>query len=194
MFTVFEKYIRTQIPNLSDDDIRLMKAVSIEKTIPRKQSLLKAGEVCHYKIFIINGFLRTYRIGEDGSEHIIQFSPELSWTTDGESYASRIPSVYNIDALEDSQVVMWSKDRFDALFEQIPALKDFSEQLISRNLYASRNRLYKAISATPSEKYEDFISANPGILLRIPLRMVASYLGVSVKTLTRIRQADIPRQ
>lgn len=193
MFTVFEKYIKSQPIAFSDEEIRLIGAAATEKIIRRKQAVLQAGEICRYKTFIAKGFLRTYRIGEDGSEHVMQFSPELTWTTDGESYANVTRSVYNIEALEDSEVLMWSRDDFEALLLQIPALKAFSEHLIFTNLHSSRNRIYKSISSTPEEKYEDFIDTYPGILLRVPLRMVASYLGVSLKTLTRIRQAQLQR-
>ncbi|MFD1143558.1 Crp/Fnr family transcriptional regulator [Larkinella insperata] len=193
MVAVFEKYFRTQNTLLSDEEIGLISAAALERTVQRKQVLLQTGEICRYKIFVVNGFLRTYRVGADGMEHIIQFSPELTWTTEGESYTNRTPAAYTIDALEDSQILVWTRDRFDALLDQIPALRTFSEQLISRNLHSSRNRIYKALSSTPTEKYEDFIQAHPGILLRIPLRMVASYLGVSLKTLTRIRQSQLQR-
>ncbi|MRS61436.1 cyclic nucleotide-binding domain-containing protein [Larkinella terrae] len=192
MLVAFKTYLKQQNTPLSDEQIRLIGAAAIAKTVQRKEILLQEGEVCRYKIFIAKGFLRTYRTGADGSEHVLQFSTELSWTTDGESYANRCPSAYNIDALEDSQLLMWSKDGFDALFDQIPALRTFSEQLISRNLHFSRNRLYKTISSTPAEMYEDFAKTYPGLLARVPLRMVASYLGVSVKTLNRIRQAQLP--
>ncbi|GAB3317702.1 Crp/Fnr family transcriptional regulator [Larkinella ripae] len=193
MVAYFEEYIKAQGTTLSDEQIRLVGRAAIEKTVPRKQLLLQAGEVCRHKMFVVKGFLRTYRMGPDGSEHLMQFSPELSWITEGESYTNRSPSAYCIDALEESQLLMWNRDQFDALLHQLPALKTFSEQLISRNLYASRNRIYKAISATPEEKYEDFILSYPGILRRVPLRMIASYLGVSLKTLTRIRQSQLPR-
>ncbi|MXV50866.1 cyclic nucleotide-binding domain-containing protein [Pedobacter sp. HMF7647] len=191
MLPIFEKYIKAQSTSFTDEEIRRIGAAAIQRKVRKKELLLNAGEVCRYKMFITKGFLRTYRIGSDGSEHLMQFSPELTWTTDGESYANRNPSDYNIDALEDSQLLLWSKDSFDALLTLIPALKAFSDQLISNNLHSSRNRIYKAISSTPEEKYEDFIRTYPGILLRVPLRMVASYLGMSVKTLSRIRQAQL---
>ena len=185
--------MNAQDTTLSTEEIKRISDAAVEKTVHRKQVLLRAGEVCRYKIFITKGFLRTYRSGVDGSEHVLQFSPELTWTTESESYTNRTPSDYTIDALEDSEIIMWSRDRFDALFDQIPALKAFSDQLISRNLYFSRNRIYKTISSSPEEKYEDFVKTYPGILLHVPLRMVASYLGVSIKTITRIRQAQLQR-
>ncbi|WP_243406424.1 Crp/Fnr family transcriptional regulator [Siphonobacter curvatus] len=176
---------------MSEEEIAMITAAAVERTVSKKQILLQAGEICRHKIFITRGFLRTYRIGADGTEHIMQFSPELNWTTDGESYTHRTPSSYIIEALEDSQLMIWNRDRFDTLLQTIPNLRTYSEQLISRHLHLSRNRLYQTFSATPAEKYEDFLQAYPGILSRVPLRMVASYLGVSLKTLTRIRQAQL---
>ncbi|PQA56976.1 cyclic nucleotide-binding protein [Siphonobacter curvatus] len=191
MLAIFENYIKNQNLALSEEEIAMITAAAVERTVSKKQILLQAGEICRHKIFITRGFLRTYRIGADGTEHIMQFSPELNWTTDGESYTHRTPSSYIIEALEDSQLMIWNRDRFDTLLQTIPNLRTYSEQLISRHLHLSRNRLYQTFSATPAEKYEDFLQAYPGILSRVPLRMVASYLGVSLKTLTRIRQAQL---
>lgn len=178
---------------LSDEDISRVSAAAVIKHTRKKELLLKAGEVCRFKIFINQGFLRTYCIDQDGNEHILQFSSDQSWTTEGESYANESPSAYCIEALENSELLMWTKECFDQLLSTLPALRAFSEQLIFTNLHASRNRLYKAISSSPEEKYDDFVQTYPGILQRVPLRMVASYLGVSLKTLTRIRQAQLQK-
>jgi CRP-like cAMP-binding protein len=190
MFAEFEKYIRDNA-SLSDDDIKLFRQTAIEKTLRRKDLLLKEGEICRYKTFISKGFLRTYRTTENGSEHVMQFSPENSWATDPESYNNFTPSYYNIDALEHSEVVMWTKKDFDYLFDNIPGLKAYSDQLVTRNLYLTRQRVFSAISATAEEKYDEFIKTYPDILTRAPLHMVASFLGVSRETLSRIRHAQV---
>jgi CRP-like cAMP-binding protein len=77
--------------------------------------LLQEGDICRYKIFVTQGLLRTYRERDNGTEHIIRFSPENWWSTDLESYNLQAPSKYNIDALEDSEVLLWTKDNFDQL-------------------------------------------------------------------------------
>jgi CRP-like cAMP-binding protein len=192
MFAEFETYIRAHA-NLSDCDIALIRSVAIERTLRKKEALLRAGEVCRYKIFVSNGLLRTYSTKDDGSEHILQFSAENSWTTDPESFDYATPSLSNIDALEYSKVILWTKKDFEYLFENIPALKAYSEKLISRNLYLIRQRILSAISSTPEEKYDDFIKNYPDIFNRVPLHMVASHLGVSLKTLSRIRHAQLTR-
>ena len=190
MFVEFEKYISSQIV-LTDEDIKLFREKAIEKTMRRKDFVLREGEICNYKIFVSKGFLRTYHISEDGDEHLMQFSPENSWTTDPESFQNMTPSRYNIDALEFSEVVMWSKNDFKYLCSRIPELKAYSEKLMSWNLYVTLQRLSSAISTTAEEKYDEFIRMYPGIITRAPLHMVASFLGVSRKTLTRIRHTQL---
>lgn len=165
-----------------------MHSLSVEKTLQRKEFILIEGNVCRYKIFIATGMLRTYRTKDDGSEYILQFSPENSWAVDPESYDNSIPSHCNIEALETTGVIMWAKKDFETLLEQIPALKAFSQKIISANVYLNRQRIFTSLSGTAEEKYNDFICANPDLAARVPLRMIASYLGVSRETLSRIRR------
>ncbi|WP_461451370.1 Crp/Fnr family transcriptional regulator [Mucilaginibacter sp.] len=190
MFAEFEKYIRAQA-KITDEDVKLMRDTAIVKTLRRKEFLLREGEVCRYKTFVSKGFMRTFRISNDGTEHILQFSPENSWTTDPESLEHQTPSSNNIIASEPSELVMWTKNDFNYLFEKIPNLKDYSQKLITRNLYLTRQRMFTAISATAEEKYDEFIQMYPGIISRVPLHMVASFLGVSRETLSRIRHVQV---
>jgi CRP-like cAMP-binding protein len=129
----------------------------------------------------------------DGGEHILQFSPENTWTLDAESYDRQAPSHYNISAVESSELLLWTKDDFNRLLAEVPRLKNFAEQLISRNIYSGRQRLLTTLSATPEEKYEDFVRNSPELLSRLPLRMIAAYLGISLKTLNRVRHAQLLR-
>jgi CRP-like cAMP-binding protein len=87
-------------------------------------------------------------------------------------------------------VILWSKENMEALFEAIPAFKAYSDKLKSNSLDASQDRVLMNISYTAEEKYADFINTFPDIFRRIPLHMVASYLGVSRETLSRIRLAQ----
>ncbi len=192
MFAEFETFIKTHT-NLSEGDIELIRSVAIEKTLRRKESLLHAGEVCRYKMFVSKGLLRTFCTKEDGSDYVLQFSPENSWTTDPESFDKLIPSTCNIDALEYSEVILWTKNDFDYMFANIPGLKNYTQKLISQNMYLVRQRVLSAISSTAEEKYDEFIKNYPGIFARVPLHMVASYLGLSTKTLSRIRHAQLVR-
>jgi CRP-like cAMP-binding protein len=149
--------------------------------------------VCRHKIFIVKGLLRTYGTVADGSEHVLQFAPEDSWTLDVESYDKQVPALLNIAAIEPSEVLLWTKADFEHLLAELPQLKSLSQQLISKNIYNSRQRLLTALGSTPEEKYEEFLRSYPGLLPRLPLHMIASYLGISLKTLTRLRHSQANR-
>ncbi|HVW58777.1 MAG TPA: Crp/Fnr family transcriptional regulator [Puia sp.] len=174
-------------------DVDRVRSLAVHKPLQRNEFLLREGEICRYKIFVLKGILRTFGTAADGSEHILQFSPEQSWTLDVESYDRQQPARYNIAAIENSEVLLWTKADFEGLLADIPRLRSFSQQLISHNIYNSRRRILTALSATPEEKYYEFIQSFPDHLARLPLHMIASYLGISIKTLTRIRQAQLRR-
>ncbi len=190
MFPEFETYIKEQA-SLSDDDIGLMRAKAIEKTLRRKEVLVHQGDVCRYKIFVTKGLLRAYTTREDGSEHIMHFSPENSWFTDPESFANATPSDYTIDALEHSELILWTKNDLRYLVANIPGLKACFDTLIYKAGTVLRRRIHTAISSTTEEKYEEFIKNHADIHARVPLHMVASYLGVTRETLSRIRRSYV---
>lgn len=192
MTAAFEKYLQDET-RLSEADITHICSLAISRKLRRNELLLNAGDICRHKTFIVRGILRTYSIAEDGSEPILQFSPELTWTLDAESYDQLLPSRYCIAAVEPSEVLLWHKRDFDLLLAELPGLKKYAEQLISRNIYSGRQRLAAALSASPEEKYKDFVQRSPELLSRLPLRMIAAYLGISLKTLTRIRHAQWAR-
>jgi CRP-like cAMP-binding protein len=190
MFPEFEAYIKEQA-SLSDHDIELMRSRAIEKKLRRKEFLLHQGEICRYKIFITKGLIRTYATRDEGSEHIMRFSPENSWTTDPESFENDTPSSLNIDAIETSELVLWTKNDLRYLITNITGLKAYFDKLMTVSGSKFRQRILNNISSTAEEKYEDFIKNYPDISARVPLHMVASYLGVTRKTLTRIRHAKV---
>lgn len=192
MPTEFEAYLSTNT-GLSAGEIERMNSLAIHRTLKRNEDALSAGDICRHKIFVRAGLLRTYGISADGNEHILQFSPENTWTLDVESYDKQEPSKVNITAIEPSNILLWHKTDFNTLLAEIPGLRSLSEQLISRSTHYNRQRILTTLSAAPEEKYEDFVRTFPGLLQRLPLRMISAYLGISLKTLTRIRHAQLQR-
>ncbi|MBL4678654.1 MAG: Crp/Fnr family transcriptional regulator [Mucilaginibacter sp.] len=188
----FNTYIKRNI-NLNDEDIQLMHSMALEKKAHRREMLLQPGDVCRHKMFILSGMVRLYRTREDGSEHIMHFATENEWMTEPESLNHGTPTAYYIEALEDTELLLWTKRDFTQLSIAIPQLKTYSENIIAKNLAMTRERVFNTMSATVEERYDDFIRDYPDVFNRIPLHMVASYLGVSLKTLTRVRQAQVKR-
>lgn len=190
MFDDFERYLRQHAPELTSEQIHLIRSKSVVRKVRKRQVLMYEGEVCQYKIFVLRGLLRTYNTAIDGSEYVMKFTAEQGWITDPDSYFNQTPSDLTIDAVEPSDVVLWTRDDFETLRAAIPELNTLSEQLVTRSIGDTQKRILMNISASTEEKYQHFIDTYPDIFRRVPLHMVASYLGVSRETLTRIRQGQ----
>ena len=186
MFEVFQKYLADRM-TLTDSEFELIESVSLIKKLRRRQYFLQEGDVCRHSAFVCKGFLRYYHIDKKGQEHIIQFAPENHWTGDRESLDTGLPSIYNIDAIEDSVILLLTKGDFDMMRKTIPAFNEFVNETLKRNLVFLQERVHGGLALTAEEKYSNFISKYPAISNRVPLHMIASYLGVSAETLSRVR-------
>lgn len=188
MSEIFKKYFQKVLPDLTDEKFNLIAEKSKLITLPRKEMICRQGDICNLKIFVAKGLLRNYSTSEDGSEHILQFVNEMSWTTDPESFYTNTPSKLNIETLEPSEIFIFNLNDFHQLREEIPTLSIFIEELLTKKTMEINNRLLVNISSTPEDKYLHFIKNHPDLLNRVPLHMIASYLGMSRETLSRVRR------
>ena len=188
MFELMKQYLQKNVPGLTTEEISLVFSKAVFKKLRKRQLLLHEGEICRYKLFVLKGLLRNYSMHNDGTEYVMKFTAENGWTTDPDSYNEQVPSKYNIEAIEPCEILMWTKEDFDGLKSAIPLLASFSERIITQNMSLVQNRILPNISAGAEERYLDFIETFPHIFHRVPLHMIASYLGVSRETLTRVRQ------
>ncbi|SRR5258708_3170960 len=150
MFEVFRKYLAAKI-TLTDQEFELIESVSLFKKLRRRQYFLQEGDVCHSSAFVCKGFLRYYHIDKKGQEHIMQFAPENYWTGDRESMDSGLPSKYNIDAIEDSEILLLKKEDFEIIRKTIPAFNDFVNESLKKNLVFLQQRIHVDISLSSEE-------------------------------------------
>lgn len=194
MFDIFHNYILAKTNNrhpLSEKELAWIQSVFVPKKLRKKQYLLQEGEINKFHCFVCKGCLRMYRVDEKGQEHIFQFAIENWWTGDRESMISGNPSKYNIEALEDSELLMISRSDMDEISEKIPAIKLMVQNIQQNNVIATQNRIHAAISYTAEEKYLNFVKTYPDIIQRVPQQMIASYLGITRETLSRIRKQSV---
>ena len=186
MFNIFSKYLTDKIA-LSEPELERISSVSLIKKLRRKQYLLQKGDVCRYYAFVCKGLLRIYRLDEKGNEHILKFCIENWWAGDRESLLTGKPARSFIDALEETTVILITRENFDSLCKEIPAFNNLVNGLLDRTYIASLDRVHANITYTSEEKYLDFIKKYADIANRVPLHMIASFLGISPETLSRIR-------
>ena len=172
---------------VTDEQFEFIKTMFIPKKVKKGEFLLREGEMTRYSIFVASGCLRTYTIDDNGKEHILQFSPENWWTGDI-SFTSNVPSKCFIEALEDSDVLLTEISSIQKLNKYIPQSSAQYESALQKSMEAKNQRIISSLSATAEERYNDFLKKYPSLVQRVPQHMIASYLGISPETLSRIRK------
>ena len=173
---------------LTEEEETLIKKYLIPKKLRKKQYLLQEDEVCKSYAFIEKGALRAYTVDNSGNEHIIQFGIEGWIVSDLYSFLTGEPATYNIDALEDAELVLISKTAHEELLQKLPKYETFTRLNITGAYIAMQKRLTSIISSPLEERYTNFTKAYPEIVQRVPQHMIASYMGLTPETLSRIRK------
>lgn len=187
MSNILRKHIQKRI-ELSNAEFSKCLSFFTAKNVRKKQFLLQEGDVCRQLAFVTSGLLRVYTVDHKGKEHITQFAMEDWWASDLYSYLSGTPSKENIDALEDSEVLLIDRTSREAMLEAVPKMDRFFRLLMEANLVATRKRIVSLISDTAEQRYLAFLKTYPSLVERVPLNQIASYLGITPQSLSRIRK------
>lgn len=173
---------------LTSDEEALVVAAFQPKKIRKKQYFLQEGDVCKYVGFIVKGAMRQYSVDDKGVEHIVQLYIENYWASDRESAVMLAPSNYNIDAWEDTELLVARVADMQDLIEKIPSFGQMTRLMDQRSFIASQRRLNSTISNTAEKRYEEFADRHPQFIQRFPQHLIASFLGITKETLSRIRK------
>lgn len=188
LLTYINQYVSSP---LTGEEEKLIINSFQPKRLRKKQYFLQAGDVCNNTGFILEGAMRQYSVDEKGIEHTVHLYIENYWATDRESSIMLTPSIYNIDALEDTLLLIISRANMLDLMNKIPALVEMTRLMDERYAIASNRRLSSTISNTAEKRYEEFAHYHPQFNLRFPQHIIASYLGITKETLSRIRKQPL---
>ncbi len=187
MFALLRRHIGKRVA-ISDEEFRRCTSFFTVRKLHKRQFLLQEGDVCRCISFVTRGCLRIYTVDAKGEEHLIQFAVEDWWASDLQSFLTGEPGTYNIDALEDTKVLSLDHDARERLLEAVPKMERFFRLLIEANHVATNRRIAWALGATAQERYLDFLKTYPALVQRIPQKYIASYLGITPQSLSRIRK------
>lgn len=174
---------------LTPDETEYFVSILKPATIRRRQFLLKAGEISRCETFVVKGLLRNYTIDKSGYEHVAMFAMEDWWVSDLYSFLTQTPGNQNIDALEDTDVIQIDKSDIERLYIEVPKFERFFRILLQNAYVAHEQRIMASISLTAEEQYLAFIRKYPSLEQRVPQHQVASYLGITPETISRIRRS-----
>ena len=172
---------------LSADEQQHFMSLLQPKSFKRKQFVLQQGEICKYSTFVIKGCLRGFTIDQNGDEHVINFAPVGWWIADMYSLLTQKPGVLNIEAMEDTEVLLLSKTNQEKLYHEMPQFERFFRIITENSLVSYQQRLIDNLSLTAEERYNNFCKRYPTLIYSLPKKQIASYIGVTPEFFSRMQ-------
>ena len=187
MFDALRAHIAKHI-DLTGEEFAECAKLFTAKKVRKTHFLLQEGEDCKNLTFVFEGCFRSYSVDTNGKEHVVQFAFDDWWISDLYSFLSGEPSTYFIDALEDSEVLLIGRAGYEQLCTDIPKFDRFFRLLLQNHHVAIHQRINTTLSMSAEERYLNLIEIYPNITQRIAQRHIASYLGITPESLSRIRK------
>lgn len=174
--------------SVTDEQLQQLKDTILVKKVSKGTVLLRNGQLCKHFFFVEGGLLRYYSVDKHGREHIIQFAPEGWFISDRSSIFFNKPSHYFIDAFEDTYMVAIDQNFIAVASEISPQFRVYNQQILHNHIRHLQERVNLLISTTAEERYLNFMKLYPNLTLRVPQWMIASYLGITPESLSRVRK------
>ena len=173
---------------LSEKELTDFCGLFQNKTIKKKEFLLREGEVCKFEGFVTKGLFRVFHIDTNGFEQVLYFAMESWWITDIDSFTNERPSQLFIEALEDSEVLLISKKDKEFAYENLSKIEKLFRVMTQKTHTALQRRMIDNLSKTANLRYIEFIEKYPQLHLRLSNLQIAAYLGISHEFLSKIRK------
>lgn len=183
IFAQFERHI-----TLDEKEKLSIRSVLIPARLKQGEFVETVGKITSNFIFVNLGCLMTYYTDAEGTDHVIQFAMAGWWTGDLHSFTKEEPSIYSTRALADSEVFYLPKTDMEALLQKFPKLERYFRILFQNSIVSHQYRLIQNLSVTADQRYENFSKRYPSLEQYVPLKYIASYLGITPEFLSKIRR------
>lgn len=182
----FELYLINKLGISRADLLRLVPLLNKQR-VNKNDFLVREGDNSRYEFFVERGLLRSYTVDQDGKHHIIQFAAESSFISDRSNVYLNEPSMTYIEAIEDSYVIRIDY-KYNQFIKELSAYKEYQEISLNRYIRNLEGRVNGLLGARAKDRYLQFINLYSKISIRVPQWMIASYLGITRETLSRVRK------
>src|SRR5690606_37777873 len=187
MIQDFYSYLKDQA-GVKEEHLQSLHDLIVTKTYEKGEVLLEKGQISKHVFFVEEGLLRLFSISKEGKEHIIQFAPKGWFVTERNSICYTEPSEYFIDACERTAVALLNQDFIDRASVFSPESSAYNERILQNHIRQLQKRINLLIGTNAEERYLDFVKLYPNLMLRVPQWMIASYLGITPESLSRVRK------
>lgn len=190
MYQNVHQYIERFV-SLTQEEYLIVDEYLKLKAIPKKTMLLNAGDVCNFEAYVLKGCIREYFIDKRGAELTLEFAVEDWWVSDITSFEHQTPSMMYIEALEDCELLVLSREAKDELLRRVPKLERMFRLMIQRHLAVVQKRLLRTVTYSAMDKLEEFLKRYPTLPNRVPQHYIASYLGITPEFLSKLRKRQM---
>ncbi len=188
------QHINARIENkLTESDISLLSEVFHLKKLRKHQYLIQGGDVCKIAAFVVKGALKKYTIDNSGKENILELYIENWWAGDKESFMIGTPTPYYIDAYEDTELLIITKENLTNNLSKLSFMSELNSVLTERKSFQLMKRLHSSQTLTAEQKLEELQNNYPEFFQRFPQHIIASYLGMTKETFSRIRNSSLKK-
>lgn len=187
MFETFRQHL-SSIVELNASELDQIISHAEWRNLMKRELLFPPDGVCEEIVWVQRGCLRLYLIDQSGKEHTICFATENKSISDRISLHQGQPSIFRIDAIEDSEVVILKEKAVVTLMQNIPSFARLARLVTNEMLLDAQMRLTTTLTLRAEDNFRHFNTMFPGLIDRVPLQMIASYLGIDAATLSRIRK------
>ena len=190
MHESIQNYI-SRFVSLTPEELSVVENCMQLQEIPKKTILLNAGDVCNFEAYVLKGCIREYFIDHKGQELTLEFAVEDWWVSDITSFENQTPSIMYIETLEDCELLVLSRAAKDELLARVPKLERMFRLMIQRHLSVLQKRLFRTVSYTAMDKFEQFLRRYPSLPQRVPQHYIALYLGITPEFLSKLRKRQM---